>query len=163
MAEAEIELRSLSGFPAGCNGEAAKLEMRGNSAGDPSVAPSADTLLSTADSTLDPCSQATLAHPLVISGGSITLSLCATGGPAGYVVVHDLTLLSLFLSPSSSGVAGTTTTPSRSSGVAGIGTVVPSTGAASSLSAPLLGLGVALLLGGWIAIVGATRRRRPPE
>lgn len=133
----------LSGFPAACDGAAVTLEMRGNRAGDPLLTP--NILLSTADSKLDPCSQRVLSTPLVVTNGSITLSLCERGGQAGYASVHDLTLLTLLMSapiPTStstptptptSGVLGVHTSPSPSqrhhSSVLGATTLTPATGA----------------------------------
>ena len=64
----------------------------GNSAGDPSVAKASDQLLSTADSTLDPCTGAALSSPGVVAGGAIDLPLCSSGAAAD-VSVHDLTLV----------------------------------------------------------------------
>ena len=153
----------LSDFPAACDGVAVKLEMLGNSAGDPSVAPNADTLLSTADSTLDPCTQDSLTAPLVVAAnGSITLPLCATGGPAGYVSVHDLTQLSLFLSAPTGGVLGiSTASPTPTGPVLGTSVVTPATGSGSSLSSNLLGVGIGLMIIGAFAIAGAARRRHP--
>jgi hypothetical protein len=153
----------LSDFPTACDGFAVKLEMLGNSAGDPSVAPRADTLLSTADSTLDPCTQDSLTAPLVVAAnGSITLQLCATGGPAGYVSMHDLTELSLFLSAPTGGVLGiSTASPAPAGAVLGTSVVTPATGSGSSLSSNLLGVGIGLLIIGAFAIAGAARRRHP--
>jgi hypothetical protein len=128
--------------------------MWGNSAGDPSVAPSSDKLLSTADSTLDPCSQKSLSTPLVVTNESITLSLCATGGLAGYASVHDLTLLTLFVPATSGGALGASTSNSPA------GTVVPTpvTGTAPSLASDLLALGIALLLAGAVVYASGARR-----
>jgi hypothetical protein len=160
----------LSDFPGSCDGVAVQLQMWGNSAGDPSVALSADTLLSTADSTLDPCTQDSLTAPLVVAAnGSITLPLCATGGPAGYVSVHDLTQLSLFLSAPTGAVSGistaspapATTSPAAAGAVLGSSVVTPVTGSGSSLSSNLLGVGIGLLIIGAFAIAGAARRRHP--
>lgn len=148
----------LSDFPAACDGSAVKLDFYGNGAGDPSQPQSNDTLLSSADSTLDPCTQQTLAHPYVVSSESITLTLCATGGAAGVVDVHDLTLLQLFLAPASGGVAATTTSPPPTSGVSGLSTVTPTTGAGSSLLA-FAAAGAALIVLGLLAIAGAAPRR----
>ncbi len=155
----------LSNFPAACNGTAVKLEVRGNSAGDPSIAPAADRLLSTADSTVNPCTQKPLPAPGVVTNASISLSLCASGGPAGYFSVHDITLLSLFLAQASGGVAVTTTpSPSPSAsptgGVAGVSVVTPSTGGALPVTTDLLGVGVALMLVGGFAVAAAWYRRR---
>jgi hypothetical protein len=144
----------LSNFPADCDGATVTLAMWGNSAGDPSVVPSSDKLLSTADSTLDPCSQKSLSTPLVVTNESITLSLCATGGPAGYASVHDLTLLTLFVPATSGGALGASTSNSPA------GTVVPTpvTGAAPSLASDLLALGIALLLAGAVVYASGARR-----
>jgi len=146
----------LSGFPTACDGSTVTLELLGNKAGDPTVAPSADTLLSTADSTLDPCSQKTLATPLVVAGGSITLSLCASGGPAGYASVHDLTALALFLPAGSGGVLGASTST---------GSVVPTpvTGSAFSVPYALFALGLALLVAGTITLARTSRQEPGPN
>lgn len=155
----------LSDFPTACDGVAVKLEMLGNSAGDPSVAPSANTLLSTADSTLDPCTQDALTAPLVVAAnGSITLPLCATGGPAGYVSVHDITELGLFLSATTGGVLGiSTASPAPAGGVLGTSVVTPVTGSGSSLSSNLIAVGIGLLIIGAFAIASAARRPHPTE
>jgi hypothetical protein len=154
----------MTDFPAACNGSAVKLEVRGNSAGDPSLAPAADRLLSTADSTVNPCTQKQLSHPGVVTNAAISLVLCPAGGPAGYFSVHDVTLLSLFLAEASGGVVTTnptpTPTPSPTGGVAGISVVTPSTGSASPVTFDLLGLGVALMLVGGFAVGAAWYRRR---
>jgi hypothetical protein len=153
----------LSDFPPACDGVAVKLLMLGNSAGDPSLAYGADTLLSTADSTLDPCTQQALAAPLVVADGSISLSLCAAGGPGGYVSVHDITALSLFLSAPSGPPATATSSPTASGGAGG-STVVPNTGSGSSLGSNLLGVGIGLLIIGAFAVAGAARAGgRVPE
>jgi hypothetical protein len=137
--------------------------MLGNNAGDPSVAPSANTLLSTADSTLDPCTQDSLTAPLVVAAnGSITLPLCATGGPAGYVSMYDITQLSLFLSTPAGGVLGISTASPTATGPAlGTSVVTPATGSGSSLSSNLLGVGIGLIIIGAFAIASAARRRHP--
>ena len=153
----------LSDFPSACDGAAVKLEMLGNNAGDPSVAPSANTLLSTADSTLDPCTQDSLTASLVVAAnGSITLPLCATGGPAGYVSMYDITQLSLFLSTPAGGVLGISTASPTATGPAlGTSVVTPATGSGSSLSSNLLGVGIGLIIIGAFAIASAARRRHP--
>lgn len=148
-----ISAISLSGFPSGCNGSTVKLELRGNSAGDPTVAASADTLMSTANSTRDPCTQATLASARVVTGGTIDLPLCATGGASTYVRPHDLTRVSLFINGSSTPVGG----------VAGISTTVPSTGLAQRVFNALFGVGLGLLIVGLVALVAAGRARRRPD
>ena len=83
----------LSGLPAGCDGGTVIAQLYGNSAGDPSVAKASDQLLSTVDSTLDPCTRAALSSPGVVTGGTIGLPLCPSGGAGGDVSVHDLTLV----------------------------------------------------------------------
>jgi hypothetical protein len=153
----------LSAFPAACNGAAVTLEMHGNSAGDPSL-PST-MLLSTANSNLQPCGQTVLSTPVVVTNGSITLSLCPTGGPARYASVHDLTRLTLLTSaPNPTGqVKGASTTsspsPSTSPGKhqgalgASTGTVTPTTGAQLPLplSWILIAVGMGLVLAGvWV-------------
>ncbi len=159
----------LSGFPSACDGETVRLEMWGNTAGDPSVPLSGDRLLSTADSRLAPClPRRALSTPVVVgTNGAITLSLCPGGGPAGYVSVHDLTRLSLSMSPAprSGQVKGQSTTkPSGPPGSAGqhggvLGATTPLTGAHLPLvlSWSLMLIGIALLfLGLWL-----WRRQRP--
>ncbi|MGC1184920.1 MAG: hypothetical protein WBA31_07185 [Candidatus Dormiibacterota bacterium] len=142
----------LSAFPAECEGTTVKLEMLGNSAGNPSLPFSDDHLLSTADSTLDPCSQNALAAPLVVTHGSITLPLCATGGAAGYASVHDLTALALFLPASASGVLGASTSGTGSA------VPIPVTGSPFSLAADLIAMGIALLIAGAIVFARSPRR-----
>lgn len=161
----------LSDFPSVCDGHTVTLQMWGNSAGDPSVALGSDRLLSTADSALAPCTQESLSSPLVVAGGSITLSLCATGGPAGYVSAHDLTALSLLVSAGASQgqvKAQSTTAPppgplsllGRHGGTLGAST--PSSGAQLPLPLAqfLIALGLALVLVGlwsWGRLRGISR------
>ncbi len=161
----------LSDFPSACEGHTVTLQMWGNSAGDPSVALSSDRLLSTADSALAPCTQDSLSSPLVVAGGSITLSLCATGGPAGYVSAHDLTALSLLVSAGASQgqVKAQSTTapppsplspPGRHGGTLGVST--PSSGAQLPLPLAqfLIVLGLALIL---VGLWSWGRRRDPSQ
>jgi hypothetical protein len=75
-----------------CDGASVVLTLRGNPSGDPTRP---DHVLSTANSALAPCSQKTLGTPTEVTRGTITLDLCAAGGPAGYVSVHDLTAMAL--------------------------------------------------------------------
>ena len=89
-----ISAVDLSGFAAGCDGDTAVLQLWGNTAGDPSVPMSGDSLLATLDSRLDSCTQLPLT-PMTVHDGNIDLTLCPTGGPAAYVSIHDLTLVAL--------------------------------------------------------------------
>jgi hypothetical protein len=93
--QGHISAVDLSGFDAGCDGSSVVFKMWGNPAGDPSVPLSGDSLLATADSTLDPCTQQPLTAPLTVQGGTVDLSLCPTGGPAADVSIHDLTQVEL--------------------------------------------------------------------
>jgi hypothetical protein len=147
----------LSGFPGACDGVTATLQIYGNQAGNPALPLSSDTLLSTATSTLDACTRKPLATPLEVSAGLLTLPLCASGGAGGYVSVHDLTALALFLPASSGAVLGASTS--------GTGTVVPTpvTGSAFSIPYGLLALGLALLLAGTLVLAGSSRRRPHPN
>ncbi len=124
----KVSSLDLSGFPVNCDGATVVVQMWGNTAGDPSVPMSADTLLSTADSTLDPCTQTTLATPMTVAGGTIDLSLCPISGAAGEVSVRELTLVALVVNglpvPTTLGVSGgkasdaaTSTGHSKSSGI----------------------------------------------
>jgi hypothetical protein len=132
---------ALSGFPAACDGVTATLQLYGNQAGNPALPLSSDTLLSTATSTLDACTRKPLATPLEVSAGSLTLPLCASGGAGGYVSVHDLTALALYLpaGPGGGVLAASTT---------GTGAVVPVTGASLPWASLLLLLGLLLLVAG---------------
>ncbi|MGH9070433.1 MAG: hypothetical protein ACRDX8_04515 [Acidimicrobiales bacterium] len=140
--QGEVSAVTLTGFPAACDGQTVTLQMYGNSTGNPSLPLSSDKLLSTADSALDPCTQSKLTRPLAVSSGAIALSLCGSGGPAGYAGVRELTDLSLYLPAVSGGVLGASTDPGST------GTVVPTTGAGFSLSDLMLLLGILLLLVG---------------
>jgi hypothetical protein len=82
---------TVSGLSADCDRSPVTVTLLGNPAGDPYVDPT--ETLSVFDSTLDPCSQVALANPPVVSGGSITLTACASGGPAAYASIHDVTRL----------------------------------------------------------------------
>jgi hypothetical protein len=89
---AEVVLR---GFDEGtCDGQPVIVTLSGNQAGDPAA--DATDLLSTYDSTVDPCSGGALTDPVFIKNDSITLRGCqTTNDPAlgAYADVHDLTLL----------------------------------------------------------------------
>lgn len=156
----------LSGFPGACDGHTVTLRMWGNSAGDPSLPVSSDRLLSTANSSLQPCTQRTLSRPVVVTNGSIALALCAAGGPGGYVSVHDLTALALLVSaegtqgqvkaqsttaPSSGPPSPGLVPPPRHQGT--LGATTPSSGAhlLLALAEFLVVMGAALLaLGVWM-------------
>jgi hypothetical protein len=149
----KVSAVELTGFPVSCDGATVVLQLWGNSAGDPSVPMSGDTLLSMADSTLDPCTKATLATPLTVTGGNIDLPLCPTGGAGGDASVHDLTLVALTVNglsvPTTLGVsdgkasdAATSAAHSKSSGILAF------TGAniVAALAAAILSLLVGLVL-----------------
>ncbi|MGC1908784.1 MAG: hypothetical protein WA809_04195 [Candidatus Dormiibacterota bacterium] len=131
----------LSGFPAACDGVTATLQLFGNTAGNPALPLSSDTVLSTANSTLDACTRKQLATPLEVNAGSLTLPLCASGGSGGYVSVHDLTALALYLpaGPGGGVLAASTT---------GTGAAVPVTGASLPWASLVLLLGLLLLVAG---------------
>lgn len=107
----DVSSLQLTGFPTTCNGDLVVLQLWGNAAGDPTLPQSDDSLLSTSDSALDPCTQAPLASPLTVASGQIDLALCPTGGLTGDVSVHDLTLLVLDVNgaPVSAALGGATT------------------------------------------------------
>lgn len=117
---------TVDGFDAGaCDGLPVTVVISGNAAG--STAAPADVLLSTLDSTLDPCTGVTLGGPLTISGGAITLHGCATvHDPSGaaYASIHDATQLAVK-------VAGATIPA-----VIGGGTTSPPTGTSTTPTAP---------------------------
>lgn len=157
-----ISAVDLSGFDAGCNGDSAVLELWGNTAGDPTVPISGDSLLATSDSTLDTCTQLPLKTPMTVQDGNIDLTLCPTGGPAAYVSIHDLTLLSLVVNGqavpvvSAAGTAssaGSSLTATVNRG--GAGGIVAFTGADIEV---LTIVGVLALLVG-VAIALLSRRR----
>lgn len=89
----EITGIHLSGLPASCSGQTIGLSLWGNHAGDPAAPPGYDTLLSTINSALGACDQRRSNPPQVVVAGGIDLSLCASGGPASFVDLHDVTLL----------------------------------------------------------------------
>lgn len=95
--------------PGTCDGQPVTITLTGNTAGDPSQP--ANEALAVWDSTLDPCSGAVLARPLVVAAGSITLHACPTVTDpthAAYVDVHDLTLLRVQVSGADINVGPTT-------------------------------------------------------
>ncbi len=116
----------IGGFDqSACDGLPVTLVLNGNPAGDPNQPVS--ELLTTLDSKRDPCTGATLASPLTISGGSITLHGCAAVTDphgASYASIHDATQLVLE-------VADAPTTAQ----VGGVSTAAPSTAAPSGSSA----------------------------
>ncbi len=161
---------SVDGLPATCDGATVELQFWGNPAGDPKVPPSGDSLLSTARSTLDPCTQVQLANPVAIVNGALTLSLCPSGGPAAYADVHDLTLLTLFVdgaqvpvtltgggggavgppSPGTGGGSGTSTGTIGASGPSAAGVTQP-----GILPAPSVDVHSGSADGGLLALTGA--------
>jgi hypothetical protein len=86
---------TIDGFDAAaCDGLPVQVVISGNAAGS-DVDP-ADELLSTLDSTLDPCTGAKLGTSVTISAGSITLNGCASvhdPNGAAYASIHDATQL----------------------------------------------------------------------
>ncbi len=160
----------LSGFPTGCDGHTVTLQMWGNSAGDPSEPFSADTLLSTANSALDPCTQAPLASPVVVANGSITLTLCPTHGVARYASVHDLTALNLLVSATTpaqvvKGQSTTAPTSTSSSSPGKHGGTLAATTPSSGAHLPVSLAEFLLLLGFALVVIGlwAWRRERYPS
>lgn len=113
----EIAGLTIDGFDAAaCDGLPVEVIISGNAAG--SDADPADELLSTLDSTLDPCTGAKLGAPVTIAGGAITLNGCAAvhdSKGAAYASIHDATQLALKVGgaaiPAVIGGAATTATP----------------------------------------------------
>jgi uncharacterized repeat protein (TIGR01451 family) len=97
----DVSAIDLTGFPDGCDGATVVLQLWGNVAGDPSTPLVSDTLLSTADSTTDPCTGIPRAMPKTVSSEAIHLPLCPTGGPGTYASLHDLTALVLIVNGAS--------------------------------------------------------------
>jgi hypothetical protein len=87
----------LSGFDAGqCDGQPVEVTLFGNQAGNTPADPS--ELLSTLDSSLDPCSGKSAAAPVLIHSGAVSLHGCAhvkSGSGAAFASVHDLTRLTV--------------------------------------------------------------------
>jgi hypothetical protein len=150
---AEISSVTVSGLNVG-SGSRVTVRFWGNPAGDPTVPATSDSLLSAADSSRNPCTQAPLAHPIKVSNGTITLPLCPSGGPAGYVSVHDLVGLSL--------VVNGTTVPVQNGGSGANGNPAP-TGAGglafTGLNVALLALCGLLAIG--LGLLLLLLRRRP--
>ncbi len=100
--------------------------MYGNLAGNPKTALTGDTLLTTADSALAPCTGDPLTDPRVIRDGSIRFALCSKGGPSGDANLQEATLLSLAVdgtpAPITLKAAGGGTTPGSSGTPTGGGT-----------------------------------------
>ncbi|HZY76687.1 MAG TPA: LPXTG cell wall anchor domain-containing protein [Jatrophihabitantaceae bacterium] len=120
---------TVDGFDAGaCDGLPVTVIITGNAAG--SDADPASELLSTLDSTLDPCTGAKLGAAGTIAGGSITLHGCASvHDPSGaaYASMHDATALTVKVADAAvpvtiGGVATSSTPPPTSS------TAAPSSG-----------------------------------
>ena len=91
---------SLTGFdPGSCDGQPVTVTLSGNQAGDPN-APVTE-LLSTLDSKRDACTGATSEDPVLVDGGSITLSACPTTDDpqvGAYADLHDVTRLTVKVS-----------------------------------------------------------------
>lgn len=151
---------TLSGFdPSSCDGLTAIVAMTGNAAGD-QTAP-ADLRLATWDSADDPCTGAALGTPVVVSHGSITLSGCAAGGPAGTPRIKQVTEFAVSVGATTQVLGETFTkqpgasSPSPSSATHGL---LPFTG---SWSAYLTNVGILLVVVGFILwLIGYVRRRR---
>ena len=88
---------TLTGFdPPTCDGQPVVVTLSGNTAGDPGR--TADTLMSTYDSAIDPCTGERLDSPELVTEGSIALRGCADSQDAtraAYADLHDLTLLTV--------------------------------------------------------------------
>jgi hypothetical protein len=150
----------VGNLSAGCDGATARLVISGNPSGNPAQA--ASEVLATADSGLDPCSQHLLAKPVLVARGAIALSLCPSGGPAGYVPLQPLTQLTLYVNAVPVAVAsgqgqGTTGPNSPARPTKG---GLAFTGAAVSLTAFV---GVIAILAGWPLVRAVGRRRRSPR
>jgi hypothetical protein len=77
-----------------CDGQPVTVTLSGNPAGNPAA--DATDLLSTFDSTLDPCTGAQVKDPVVVKHGAISLHGCQSTSDASlgaYADVHDLTQL----------------------------------------------------------------------
>jgi hypothetical protein len=105
----------LGNFGADCNGQPMVVTIKGNKAGDPSEPESADYLLTTLDSSKDPCPGAKPPQDAKIASGKITLHGCPSvtdpAGPA-YASIHDATLLTIKVSGQPINQGGGPTTPS---------------------------------------------------
>jgi hypothetical protein len=89
-----VELVGLD--PSSCDGEPVTVTLSGNDEGDPSKPPT--RMLSSLDSSLDPCTGKPTHPPVVITGGRITLLGCPTlTAPSGaaYADLHDATRLTI--------------------------------------------------------------------
>ena len=126
---AEVSGVRLSGLSSACDGATAVLTIDGNAAGRPTAS---TTVLSKADSALDPCTGQAAHAGAQVRGGSIDLLLCPDGGPAGWVPGFEVTELSLMV-----GGATVPVTPgtSRTSASGAGGTNGSGTGAALTLGA----------------------------
>lgn len=161
----------LAGFDSSsCDGYTVVLTLSGNPAGDPAV-PATESL-GTYDTSLDPCTQVPAARPVVISNGGITVAGCATGGPARYADLHDVTALDIRVGSTTlpTTVLGetftktgtpTVTGASKTTSVLATATQLPFTG---SWAAFTFWIGVLVLLAGLTFLLLARRVRRssPP-
>lgn len=167
---------TISTLDAGCNGKTAKLALVGNVSGTPKTTAH---VMSTATSKLGPCTQAILPSPPTVTAGSITFTLCKTGGPATDVSVHDLTGITLAVagtivvvtpktSPSSSNNGGTTTAGSNSGNqnvplatAASTGSSLAFTGA--DIAAMTIGGLLVILLGLFLLLLSRRRRSQATD
>lgn len=94
-ADATISGLTITGFDSSaCDGLPVTVVINGNKAGDPGQP--ADELLTTLDSTRDPCTNAELAPAVTVSGGTVTLRGCSSvtdPNQAAYADLHDATQL----------------------------------------------------------------------
>lgn len=159
-----ISAVNLSGFDAGCEGNSAVLQLWGNQSGDPTVPMSGDSLLATIDSTLDPCTQRPLQAALKVQNGNLDLTLCPTGGRAGYVSIHDLTAVALSVNGQTVPVVSSASSGSQATAHAvAPGGILAFTGANLVLLAIVGAL--ALVLGMALALLFRRRERQrvPPS
>lgn len=157
-----ISAIALSGLATGCNGATAKLTLRGNSTGS-SATSSKTPVLSTADSTVTPCSGGKLTTPTKVKTGSITFRLCRTStaaSPGPYVSVHDLTNLTLTIGGASvsPGSVVFTTGPTGHNG--GSGATAGALAFTGADIAAMVAAGLILLALGMLLVLWERRRHR---
>jgi hypothetical protein len=148
----DLEVTGVSS--AGCDGQPVRVLLEGNSAGDPNGPPT--EALGQFDSTRDPCTDARLTHPGVITDGQIGVPVCSTGATAQMVDVHDLTRVELFVrgQHASAQVLGEKATRG------GSGSGVPQLPFTGSWAALTFWLGLVMVALGAVLLHGGRRRLR---
>jgi hypothetical protein len=154
-----VTVSHLSG--AGCNDSPVVAVLRGNPAGSDGAP--VDETLTTLNSRLDPCTQSPLAKPLVVKNATITLQACASGGPARFADLHDVTQIQLKVR----GRAVTGVLGEKHHRGGGHGLVIPPLGGPTtalpftgSWAALTFWVGFAAIVSGLLLLVAARRRRR---